>query len=446
MKIRLILVLLVATLLLASCNGGVEPKNNSTEKETTTEEITMQPIIILKPDNLVLSNTLYHLLDGEITIGYFGGSVTLGTGATNKETMSWRARTTAWIKSNFSKVKVTERNAAIGNTGSVFGVFRADSQYIGEKAPDLNFIEMAINDSIDIVNGTRVLDSNDNYVYIESIIQKIYASNPQADIVFVLTGNYERLKDEWNGGAQFGTPYIEIGEYYQIPVIYAGKEMAAQIVKENGGTFPEKSGSEYPDLWKKYYKDNVHPLDDGYLWYTQAVVSFLKTQLMTDYCPKEIETKQLPEKYYCDVNHKGSLLLDAALITSKSFEGNANLGNVTVTSTGNTNSPNALTFSNSGDTLKLQFTGDSLGFWAVAPKTAEKATISYSIDGNPEQQMEVYYNSSSANNKAFYFCKGIEKGTHTIQITNKSSQKFEIRYFFISGCDHNAAPICLLPQ
>ncbi|MBR5528641.1 MAG: hypothetical protein IKV97_06510, partial [Clostridia bacterium] len=74
-----------------------------------------------------LSNTLSKLTDKkELTVAYFGGSVTVGHGATDREKYSWRALTTKWLKENFPKANVTEVNAAIGATGSHLGAFRTE--------------------------------------------------------------------------------------------------------------------------------------------------------------------------------------------------------------------------------------------------------------------------------------------------------------------------------
>lgn len=41
-----------------------------------------------------LNNTLYKIQkDKALTVGFFGGSVTVGTGASNQEGTSWRALT-----------------------------------------------------------------------------------------------------------------------------------------------------------------------------------------------------------------------------------------------------------------------------------------------------------------------------------------------------------------
>ena len=71
-----------------------------------------------------LNNTLYKIQkDKALTVGFFGGSVTVGIGASNQEGSSWRALTRDWLKSTFRKATITEVNASVGNAGSVFGVY-----------------------------------------------------------------------------------------------------------------------------------------------------------------------------------------------------------------------------------------------------------------------------------------------------------------------------------
>src|SRR3569623_990170 len=81
----------------------------------------------------------------QLTIGYYGGSLMAGAGASNAAKTSWRARTTAWCKEHFPEAAITEVNAASGGTGADLGAFRCANDLL-TKDPDLVFIEFAVND------------------------------------------------------------------------------------------------------------------------------------------------------------------------------------------------------------------------------------------------------------------------------------------------------------
>src|SRR3954449_11822405 len=54
--------------------------------------------------------------EGEIKVGYLGGSITAQAG--------WRVKSLAHFREMFPEAKFAEINAAIGGTGSDLGVFR----------------------------------------------------------------------------------------------------------------------------------------------------------------------------------------------------------------------------------------------------------------------------------------------------------------------------------
>ena len=130
----------------------------------------------------MLTNTLYRLTnEKELTIAYFGGSITEGG-----EENGWRRLTTKWFEQKFPGAKITEINAAIGGTGTDLGVYRCDRDVISHK-PNLTFIEFAVNDS--------VTKSEDLSRTTEAIVRKLLASDPTMEIVFIFTIT-KRITDE----------------------------------------------------------------------------------------------------------------------------------------------------------------------------------------------------------------------------------------------------------
>ena len=103
----------------------------------------------------MLSNTLYKLTnDKKLRIAYFGGSITEGAGSSDPTKTCYRAIVTKYFKDKFADADVTEIYAAIGGTGTSYGMYRVVPDVIAH-APDLTFVEFAINDYGDSYDNIR---------------------------------------------------------------------------------------------------------------------------------------------------------------------------------------------------------------------------------------------------------------------------------------------------
>ena len=130
----------------------------------------------------MLKNTVYRLNhDRALTVGFFGGSITEGTGSSDPTKTSWAGRTAEWLKNKYPNADLDFRNRAIGGTGSDFGVYRLESELMpeGESLPQLYFIEFAVNDYGWVYESI--------HTSMECIVRKIWSRCPTADIVFVYT-------------------------------------------------------------------------------------------------------------------------------------------------------------------------------------------------------------------------------------------------------------------
>ena len=89
----------------------------------------------------MLDNTLYKLKNNkELTIGFFGGSITEGAGASDASRTSWRGSVMRWFRERYPDHEIREIQAAIGGTGSSLGIFRCERDLLSKK-PDLVFME-----------------------------------------------------------------------------------------------------------------------------------------------------------------------------------------------------------------------------------------------------------------------------------------------------------------
>ena len=352
-----------------------------------------------KPDKL--ANSLYKLQSGDFTVGYFGGSVTCGVGATNEETTSWRGITFKWFKDNFPKANIKQVDASIGATGSNFGLYRVDKHLNKSKAPDLCFIEFAVNDKWSNCDGNEI---HDRYNNIEAIIRKIYASNPKSDIVFVITGEFDCLKSDATSNTPiFGDQYTELANYYNLPILYVGRELVRTIYAENGNKYP---GNKSDPAWRKYFKDIVHPVDLGYAHYAKTITDFLSSQLKTGYNASsgDYVNKYNPEITYSEIINRENLYLNAGMFTSLSELENC-------TNSGFEEKDGFIRTNKNGCEIAFDFESPNIGLWFAY---GAENMISYSIDNGEVKTVTLL--QADGTNRMTILGTGLSDGKHRLKI------------------------------
>ena len=241
---------------------------------TTTTAAVPEPVHTPTPATAkdALSNTLYKLtVEKKLTVGYLGGSVTYGTGASNESATSWRALTTQWLKNTYPYAAVTEANAAIGGTGSLHGACRLQNDLLKPSNPDLIFVEFAIND------GYQGYLQDQSERYMESLIRMAREYNAKADIVLVYVTTEGQKKQNTDAIYAFNT----VATRYHIPVIDVGKELYSRVQNADS-----------------CFKDGVHPNDSGHAYYAAYVQEFLK-EYMTG--GKSLQAHTIPKASRSDL-------------------------------------------------------------------------------------------------------------------------------------------------
>ncbi len=406
-------------------------------KNKKGEVLYMINFSVLQEKPKALVNSLYRLQnDKELNVAYFGGSVTNASG--------WRVHIGEWLTRSFLEAKINNVNCSIGGTGSIYGVYRLQKQmldHVAESAdgakPDLVFIEYAINDSYEsvVLGSTGAFESQYNsaqsYVNIESMIRKIYAANPKADIVFIITGDNGSLLGEIGFDTpKFGTAYTKLAEYYNIPIIYVGRELALHIYEENGEKYPKSSD----DIWKKYYNDIVHPTELGHNHYANTIIAQLREELPAVYVPTEEEyaDKKYPDEAYCIEEEKGSLITDADMVYIKEPVGGFTAeekksGNFTYYT---------LVSQKAGDSAEFEFNSTDLYIWIWC--YSEETDITYSIDGGEPKTLTM--SMKNPNHSVIVLARGLDTDKkHTIKFVHEDDNRFEIRSFMLSGMPEGQA-------
>ena len=238
---------------------------NGTAKVSLNGAVYTVQFVVKRAESEILNNTYYKLKKAnKLNIAYLGGSVTAGYSGDDSCTYSdsWRSLTTNWFKSQYPSATITETNAGLGATGSMYGAYRMIQDLKLKSAtekPDLVFIEFAANDYYD-----SYVNKNPD-VYVESIIRTIYQYAPQADIVMVFITNRNLKDTEFAAKAA----HKKIADVYQIPYIDVGARIWKEMAQESGGTTPSSS------VWNKYFSDEVHPAKAGYAKYAQYIREYL---------------------------------------------------------------------------------------------------------------------------------------------------------------------------
>lgn len=248
---------------------GVTPVGDD---DTEGDEAFSDPFLIGAFMDRSLENTVYRLTeDDNLTVAFFGGSITDGAGQNNG--LPWRTRTENWLTSTYPEVSFTFLNAAISGTSSEFGVFRTDRHVLAHD-PDLVFVEFAVNDKEQVSDArTRAT--------MEGIVRKIRAAQPTADMVFVYTTVRADAINYYENDQLPPRTLIhqQIAEHYGIPVI----DVAAALVAHKQMTgYPYRIEHGEPGAWdpaaNHYLPDHVHPSNLGHEVYggeVQAVLTAL---------------------------------------------------------------------------------------------------------------------------------------------------------------------------
>lgn len=221
-----------------------------------------------------LANSLWQLKNGEtFTVGYLGGSITVGFGSTTTQgyaNLSYNA-----IKNQNARtgLKFTKYQAGVGGTGSNYGALRINEDFYlsnPNKVPDLAFIEFGVNDKY------HELTSAQSKKYMETIVRKCYAANPEMDIVFLYTTDNA---DKGEETTQIRA-HMEVAEKYGIPDLNIGaallKQIRSEVVQGSDGK------TNFNEIWSKYVYDSVHPADPGYEVYSATIMEMLNSEWAKD--------------------------------------------------------------------------------------------------------------------------------------------------------------------
>ncbi len=345
-----------------------------------------------------LQNTYNKLTTGNKTlnVAFLGGSVTDGVGADNKETDGWPRLICNNLAEDFGAT-VNENRQSIGGTGSYFAAFRYghDIGTLPEEQPDLLFIEFAINDCYNFYSYDEVVK------FSESLVRKAYSLNPNMDIVYVLTFDFDhdrRFEDYETLRA-----HKAVAEKYGLLCINLREKLAPTID------------------YAENFADGVHPSTEGYKKYAAEIYQQLSNcmpSLSEGIANSVITEKELPTPmtdYFRNLNLVESGDIDLSQSTGWSY---VNGGFSTVGG----KYGGKITSNTVGAKLVIEFTGDEFSF---EYDHGTNGFVSVKVDGipvkvksdNDANALEILNADLSYSNPKTARVPISSYGTHTVEIT-----------------------------
>ena len=201
-----------------------------------------------------------------VRVAFFGGSITEADG--------WKTFTMENLRRRFPETKFELIDAALGGTGSDYGVYRLAKDVLPYR-PDLMFVEFLVNDG----------DSN-RLRAIEGYVRNFYKAFPESDIVFTYTLNKLTAPIFQRGLLPKGAEAFErVAERYGIPSMAMGLRAAEMAnrgelvwnkgdtqVKALAGKETEKDRPEDESGPIVFLSDGAHPYrETGHRLYAEAV-------------------------------------------------------------------------------------------------------------------------------------------------------------------------------
>ena len=360
---------------------------------------------ILKKELLKMAKKLNNTYkkatqDKELTVAYFGGSVTAGACASVPDKTSWRGIIGEYLVKRFPDVDVKNVKAAIGGTGTGIGLFRMDDDVIAHN-PDLVFIDFTLNDAY------QRYTLEESVVYYESLIRRLYKANPLIDIICLYIADRNTVVN----GSTWIDEHKRLAAHYDIPTVDFNAILAEEL---------ERTGREIGE----YLKDWVHPCDKGYELYADKLREFLEEDFASDH---EEPTATCPEKQYSP----NALMLGKteriAITEMKDIKSNGFM-----LESGDFGAKELYNCYHKGDELSFKFTGTYVGAMAHCwPNEEATSNLICIVDG-----VEVGSASFRKNDHSIIhvtFAKDLPYGEHSVVLRNGEEGKGTIRTFYVYG-------------
>ncbi|MCU0394699.1 MAG: SGNH/GDSL hydrolase family protein [Chitinophagaceae bacterium] len=339
-----------------------------------------------------LPNFFTKAMKGDaVKVAYLGGSITAQEG--------WRVYSLQWLQETFPQASFSQVHAAIGGTGSDFGVFRLQEHVLQYK-PDLVFVEFAVNDGN--TPSDRIIRS------MEGIVRQIFKANPYTDVCFVYTIKADYLETEQKGQLPNSAINMEkVASYYGIPTINFGSTVANMV---STNQLIMSGGQQEVNGIRVFSPDGVHPYPaTGHKIYHSVLVHAFQAMkpasaptLQQHKLPKPLAPDYYAQTQMVDISQvQRSANWELLNLKEKSpFSGFGNylryLGKA----------------SQSGETITLRFKGRAFGAYDVMGPDAGRVIVE--IDGQVTDTLYRFDAYCTYRRMNYFVIDGLKNRKHTV--------------------------------
>lgn len=265
-EVRFICILLSCVFLLPTTGYCKQKTDYSISAASMVYQRMLDDSLVSTGNNARIKNVIKKAREGkDVTIAYLGGSITEGLGADHKKYSYARSSCSMFSKVYGKQNNVYFVNAGMSGTPSTLGAIRYKRDVLGQtpngKAPDILFLEFAVNDREECTKGGAY----------EGLIRRALASGSAVVLIFSVFRDNFNLQDT----------YIPYGKHYDLPMVSIKNGVSSQFIV-NG----------FSD-W--YFHDYWHPTNAGHLFMARCIMNLFKKM---DQEPKEkdnINSHKLPQ-------------------------------------------------------------------------------------------------------------------------------------------------------
>jgi len=339
---------------------------------------------------------------GPVTVAYLGGSVTLGNGASNAEKTSYRALVTGWLRQRFPQAEISEVNAGLATTGSLYGAMRVRRDVLAQKA-DLVFIEFAASDGNESIEQELAVKKA-----VEGLLRQFLIVPSPPEVVMIYAPNARKTsRAEWHD---------QVAAHYQVPAINL-LETAQPLIEARKFNFA---------------KDGINTNDAGHKLYADAITAFLAEQEKQEASPI---LRTLPSPLVSDEMNYGELKAFAEIRPPKGHEASWKAE----PSADHALPAMLLSSDKANAQVEFYFEGTVVGI--TFRSSSDAGMIECLIDGKPVVaqmgKVDAYSASPQLSTKIF---GGLSPGEHrlTVRVTGEKNSKssgthVRLGYFIVGG-------------